>query len=57
MSKKIGRPTSSPRVVQVRIRMSEEESALLTECADKLDTTKTNVIVTGIRKVYADIKK
>lgn len=53
----MGRPTSSPRVVQVRIRMNEEESAMLAECANKLATTKTNVIVAGIRKVYADIKR
>ena len=54
---KMGRPTSNPRVIQTRIRMSEEEAAMLEECAKALNTTKTEIVITGIKKVYASIKK
>ena len=54
---KMGRPTNNPRVIQTRIRMSEEEAEMLEECAKALNTTKTEVIINGIKKVYADIKK
>ena len=57
MNAKMGRPTNNPRVVQTRIRMSEDEAQMLNECAEKLNTTKTEVVIMGIKKVYADIKK
>lgn len=57
MNAKMGRPTNNPRVVQTRIRMSEEEAQMLEECAKSLNTTKTEIVIIGIKKVYADIKK
>lgn len=57
MNARMGRPTNNPRVIQTRIRMSEEEAEMLEECAKALNTTKTEVIITGIKKVYAEIKK
>lgn len=57
MNAKIGRPTDNPRTIQTRIRMNENEAAMLNECASILNVTKTDVIVMGIKKVYADIKK
>jgi hypothetical protein len=54
---KMGRPTNNPRVIQTRIRMSEEEARMLNECAEKLNTTKTEVVIMGIKKVHADLKK
>lgn len=53
----MGRPTNNPRVIQTRIRMSEAEAAMLEECAKALNKTKTEIVITGIKKVYADIKK
>lgn len=57
MNAKMGRPTNNPRVVQTRIRMTEEEARMLEECAKSLNTTKTEIVISGIKKVYADIKK
>ena len=57
MAQKKGRPTSDPRTVQTRIRMTQDEADMLKECAESLNTTKTEVVVMGIRKVHAGIKK
>ena len=53
----MGRPTNNPRIVQTRIRMSVDEAQMLNECAEKLNITKTEVVIMGIKKVYAGIKK
>lgn len=58
MATKAGRPYSdNPRTVQTRIRMTKEEAEMLNFCAETLGRTKTDIVITGIRKVYADIKK
>lgn len=57
MAARKGRPTNNPRTVQTRIRMTQEEADMLNECANALQTTKTDVVIMGIRKVHADIKK
>ena len=57
MNAKMGRPTNNPRIVQTRIRMSVDEAQMLNECAEKLNITKTEVVIMGIKKVYAGIKK
>lgn len=57
MNAKMGRPTNNPRIIQTRIRMSADEANMLEECAKILNTTKTEVVIMGIKKVYADIKK
>ena len=57
MAQKKGRQTSDPRTVQPRIRMTQDEADMLKECAESLNTTKTEVVVMGIRKVHADTKK
>lgn len=57
MNAKMGRPTNNPRVIQTRIRMTEAEAAMLEECAKVLNKTKTEIVIAGIKKVYADIKK
>lgn len=58
VTKKIGRPKSdNPKNIQTRVRMTKEEALMLQECADFFEKPKSEIIVTGIRKVYADIKK
>ena len=57
MNAKMGRPTDSPKNTMIRVRMDEETVQLMDECAKELNTTRSEVIRTGIRKVYADIKK
>lgn len=55
---KAGRPpVENPRSIQMRIRLTQDESDILKECATNLNTTQTNVVVMGIKKVYESIKK
>lgn len=57
MVKKMGRPTNNPKKYDTRIRMTEEEIEILNFCAEKMGMTKADVIRTGIRKVYEEIKE
>ncbi len=57
MSAKMGRPTDNPRNIQVRVRLNKEEAAMLSDCAEQLQISKTAVIVRGIKQVYSEIKK
>ncbi|MEI3066495.1 hypothetical protein [Phascolarctobacterium faecium] len=57
MNAKRGRPTESPKTTMVRVRMDEETVKMMDECAEKMNTTRSDVIRTGITKVYAEIKK
>lgn len=56
--KKIGRPVAeNPKSIQMRIRLTVEENEMLTECAQILETTKSDVFIKGMHKVYDEIKK
>lgn len=57
MAAKMGRPTDNPRNIQTRIRLNKDESKMLEYCAKTLKTSKTDVIVEGIRMVYTNLKK
>lgn len=58
MSTKMGRPPSSnPKNIQMRIRLTKDESEKLRFCAESLGKTMTDVVILGIEKVCADIKK
>lgn len=57
MNAKRGRPTESPKTAMVRVRMDEETVKMMDECAEKMNTTRSDIIRTGITKVYAEIKK
>lgn len=55
--KKMGRPTTSPKNIQTRIRMSEEDIEKLEYCTQKTNMSKSDVIRLGIEKVYQEIKE
>lgn len=57
MSPRTGRPTSNKKTERLEIRMTPDEAQLLQECADKLEVSKTEVIVKGIRLVKAELEK
>jgi hypothetical protein len=48
--------TDNPRDINMRIRLTKEESQMLVDCSEKLNCTKTDVIVKGIGLVNAEIK-
>lgn len=57
MTPRTGRPTTSPKVHETRIRMSDEDLEILEYCTKATGYTKADVIRMGIRKVYQEIKK
>ena len=58
MSPRRGRPPKeNPRNVNLNLRLTREEADLIQECADSLNTTRTEVIVKGVKLVRADLNK
>ena len=55
--KKMGRPTTNPRTGQINVRLSKRELALLNECAERMGTTRTDVIARGIEKVHRELEE
>ena len=53
-----GRPkTDNPKNVRLEIRLTQGENELLEECAERLKTTKTEVIKKGIGLVKTELDK
>lgn len=52
MSPRTGRPTENPKKIRLEIRLTEEQSEMLTECANNLNMTKTDIIVKGIETIH-----
>lgn len=58
MSPKIGQKlTDNPRNVRLEIRLTQGESEILAECAQKMGETKTEVIKKGIELVKQELEK
>lgn len=58
MVAKIGRPPAkNPKDIQTRIRMTKKEANMLEKCAKHFNTTKTEIVIQGIKQVYATISK
>lgn len=57
MNAKMGRPTNNPRNKRLEIRLNEVEEMKLKECTEKLNLTKTDVLIKGLEEVYKQIKK
>lgn len=57
MSPRTGRPTNNPRKLNLNIRISKEESDLITECAQRMNTARVNVIVEGVKLVKEKLDK
>lgn len=57
MSPRTGRPTSNPKTEEIKIRATKGDKELLKECCEKLNKTQYEVVMNGIKKVYAEIKE
>lgn len=58
MSPRIGRPPKeNPRNINLNIRITEEESNRIKDCANKLNITRTDAIMKGIEMVEKNIKE
>ena len=56
-AKKIGRPTDSPKVIDIKIRFDKDTVDKLEECSEKMRITRAEVVRRGVRKMYDDLKK
>ena len=58
MSPSKGRPPiDNPKKVRIEIRMTEQQAEILSECADRLQVTRTDVINRGVEMVKAELDK
>lgn len=57
MSPQMGRPTDNPKTEEIKVRATKQDKELLKECCEKLNQTQYDVVMNGIKKVYAEIKK
>lgn len=53
----MGRPTTNPRNIDLKIRLSEAENEMLNKCAAVTGRTRTDVIVKGVSMVYKELNK
>ncbi len=49
--------TDNPKTVKLGLRLTQGEAKRIQDCADALQTTRTNVIMQGIELVEKRIKK
>jgi len=57
-SKKMGRPLSdNPKSELIRVRADQAILNKLDSCAEKLNTTRSDVIRKGIERIYDDLQK
>lgn len=52
-----GRPTSDPKVLNTRIRLSDNDISKLEYCCKETGKKKSEIIREGIDKVYTELKK
>lgn len=58
MSPRIGRPKSdNPKSEQIKIRATKDDKRLLDKCCEMTGKTQYEVVMDGIRKVYAEVEK
>jgi predicted DNA-binding protein len=55
--KKMGRPTDSVKDTTIRARMNEETVKRLDKCCEVMKATRSEVLRTGIDKVYEELPK
>jgi uncharacterized protein (DUF1778 family) len=49
-------PKENPRNVSLNLRLTRDEADLIQECADSLNTTRTAVIVQGVKLVRESLE-
>ncbi len=57
MSPRTGRPTSNPKVTEIKIRATIEDKEKLQYCCSETGKTQYQIVMEGIDKVYNEIKK
>lgn len=57
MSPRTGRPTDNPKNVRLEIRLTQQQSDMIEECAKSLCLSKTDVIIKGVESVYQSVSQ
>ena len=57
MSPRTGRPTTNRKTEEIKIRATKDDKELWRKCCSELSKTQYEVVMDGVRKVYAEIKK
>lgn len=56
-TKKMGRPTDSPKTETIKVRLDKDTLNKLDECVKINETNRSEEVRKGIKKHYDDIKK
>ena len=56
-SRKTGRPSSNPKRLELKVRISEDDKQKIDTIQDKTNMSKSDIVRKGIDKVYQDIKE
>lgn len=57
MSPRTGRPTNNPKTEEIKVRATKRDKEILKECCESLNKTQYEIVIDGINRVYAEIKK
>lgn len=58
MSPKLGQKlTDNPKTVKLNLRLTKQEAEDIQYCAEKLNTTRVDVINRGVKKIKEEIDK
>ena len=58
MSPRTGRPPSeNPKNLRIKLRISQKTADLLEECAEKMHTSRVQVVERGLELVKAELDK
>lgn len=55
-AKKLGRPTDSPKVIDIKIRFDKDTVDKLEKCSEAMEITRAEVVRRGVRKMYDDLE-
>lgn len=55
-TKKMGRPTESPKDATLKVRMDKDSLEYLGTCSKKLGITRSEVVRRAIKKTYEDLQ-
>ena len=56
-AKKMGRPTDSPKIIDIRFHFDKDTVEKLEECSKTMQITRAEVVRRDVRKMYDDLEK
>ncbi|MDR1630140.1 MAG: ribbon-helix-helix protein, CopG family [Oscillospiraceae bacterium] len=56
-NKKMGRPTDNPKTGIIKIRADEQTIEKLSECSERLNMSRSDIVRKGINDIYDSLDK